>query len=314
MAEELADEVFRDDRRRVVGAEIRKGSDAMIAEFSALAEIGVKRMTFDTIAIRGSRLVLSRARASGRDPRADAFRTEVLSIAELDADDRIAAVITFDPDDFEPAIAELDARYLAGEAAPHSAVWSTVMQGFVALNRHERPLLTPDLVSVDHRRGRAFAPGDLPAFLDATWELMPQAGLYIEDVHRLNGIGVVVAYAVHGTTAEGFGAEWRQISVLKIAGGRVSRCEIFDEEDFDAALAKFEELSPHEGRLKNAASEVVDRVNAYFAARDWAALRAMMATDVVDEDRRRIANAGVRHGLDALVGAYRQRPTWAHST
>src|SRR6202012_668319 len=78
MADVLADEVFRDDRRRVVGAELRKGRGAVVAEFSALAEIGVKRITFDTIAIRGNSLVLSRARAPGRDPRADAFRTDVL--------------------------------------------------------------------------------------------------------------------------------------------------------------------------------------------------------------------------------------------
>ena len=176
------------------------------------------------------------------------------------------------------------------------------MQNYVALNRHELPLMTPDVVNADHRRGRAFAPGDLPAYLEASWELMPQSSLYIADVHRLNDISVVVTHVVHGTTAESFAAEWREIIVLQGVGDRMSRCDMFDEEDFDAALAKFEELSPHEGRLKNAASEVVDRVNAYFAARDWAALRAMMATDMVDEDRRRIANAGVRHGRDAMVG------------
>ena len=88
--------------------------------------------------------------------------------------------------------------------------WSVITQGYAALNRHERPPMTPDVVSVDHRRGRAFAPGDLPAYLDASWDLLPQSSLYIDDVHRLNDIGVVVTHAVHGTYADGFDAEWRE--------------------------------------------------------------------------------------------------------
>ena len=45
----------------------------------------------------------------------------MLNIVEIDADERIAAVVAFDPDDFDAAFAELDARYLAGEAAPYCA-------------------------------------------------------------------------------------------------------------------------------------------------------------------------------------------------
>jgi class 3 adenylate cyclase len=302
MAEALAEKVFRDDRRRLVGAELREGREAMVAEFSALAEIGVKRLTFDTVAIRGSRLALSRARAVGRDPRADAFRTDVLSIAELDADGRIAAIITFDPDDFDAAVAELDARYLAGEAAAYAHAWSVISGVFAALRRRELPSTTTDLVDIDHRRGTAFAPGELMQYLRAGWEINQEVRPYVEAVHQLNSLGAVVTHAARLTSREGFEAERRTIDIMTVDGDLINRAELFDEADIDAALAKFEQLSPHQGRLKNAASEVVDRVNAYFAARDWAALGAMMATDMVDEDRRRVANAGVRQGRDAIVG------------
>ena len=267
----------------------------MIAEISALTEIGVKSMTPDTIAIRGGHLVLSRVRSLGRDQRHDAFRTDILDVLEIDADGRVVARVVFDPDDFDAAIAELDARYLAGEAAPYSAVWSTIMEGYAALNRHERPLMTADVISVDHRRGRAFAPGDLPIYLDASWDLMPQSSLYIDDVHRLNDIGTVVTHVVHGTTAEGFVAEWREINVLKAAGDRVSRCEMFDEEDLDAALASFEEFGRPARRLENTASQVYDRLNGYFAARDWAAM-AEIYRDIIDDDRRRMVNSGTLRG------------------
>ena len=48
-----------------------------------------------------------------------------------------------------------------------------------------------------------------------------------------------------------------------------SRCEIFDEADLDAALARFEELRTQTPRLKNA---VAERFVAQFAARDWDAV------------------------------------------
>ena len=47
-----------------------------------------------------------------------------------------------------------------------------------------------------------------------------------------------------GTSQEGFDAEWRVIASLTVEGDLINRCEIFDEADLDAALARFDELSP----------------------------------------------------------------------
>ena len=70
----------------------------------------------------------------------------------------------FDPDDLEAAFDELDARYLAGEAAAYSHTWSVIAEGYAAINRHELPPTTPDWVNIDHRRRAAFAPGDMLAY------------------------------------------------------------------------------------------------------------------------------------------------------
>ena len=188
----------------------------MVAEFSALAEIGVKRITFDIIATRGSRLVLTRSRASGRDPRADAFRTDVLNIAEFDADERTVALITFDPDDFDAAIAELDSRYLAGEAAAHGRTWSAISGGYAAINRHELPLTTPDCVNIDRRREIAMGVGDLIAHIGAGLDRDQDYKVYVEAVHRLTNPGAVVTYAAYETSQEGFDAEWRGIAVFTV--------------------------------------------------------------------------------------------------
>ena len=52
---------------------------------------------------------------SGRD--AETIQNDALNIVEIDADERIAGNVVFDLNDFDAAIAELDARYLAGKAA-----------------------------------------------------------------------------------------------------------------------------------------------------------------------------------------------------
>ena len=48
-----------------------------------------------------------------------------------------SAIVVFDVDDIEAAFAELDARYLAGEAAAHAHTWSVIAGSYAAINRHE---------------------------------------------------------------------------------------------------------------------------------------------------------------------------------
>jgi DNA-binding SARP family transcriptional activator len=301
ITELLADDVSTDDRRRVVNSGLRRGRDAVIAEISAFAAIGVTTFTADIIATRGERLVVGHSRTSNRDQRPEAFHNEVLRIVEIDADDRIAAVLAFDIDDFEAAIAELDARYLAGEAAAHSHTWSVITRAFDALNRRELPPTTPDWVNIDHRRGTSIAPGEMPALLNAAWHVTSDLSNFIEAVHRLDNLGAVITHVANETSLEGFHAEWRVISLLALDGNLVNRCEVFDEGDIDAALAKFNELSRQTPRLENAASQVGERILAHFATRDWDAMAEILADGFSNDDRRRVVGAGVRHGRDAEI-------------
>ena len=54
-------------------------------------------------------------------------------------------------------------------------------------------------------------------------------------------------------------------------------------------------------RLENAASQVTERFLACFAARDWDAFTEILADDISTDDRRRVVNAGIRHGRDAEI-------------
>ena len=67
----------------------------------------------------------------------------------------------------------------------------------------------------------------------------------------------------HGTSQEGFDAEWREIDIFMVEGELISRCELFDEADLDAALAKFDQLSRPAPRLENAASQAFERYLAH---------------------------------------------------
>ena len=84
---------------------------------------------------------------------------------------QIAAIVIFELDDFDAAIAELDARYLAGEAAAHARTWSVITGTYASVNRHEFPATTPDWVNIDHRGETAFAAGDLKAYSVPGWNL-----------------------------------------------------------------------------------------------------------------------------------------------
>ena len=95
---------------------------------------------------------------------------------------------------------------------------------------------------------------------------------------------------------------------MTVEGERISRAEIFDEADLDAALARFDEVSHPTPQLENAASRCTSASWTCFAARDWAAMAEILADDICNDDRRRVVNAGVLHGRDAIVAQMRQPP------
>ena len=125
------------------------------------------RLSMEPIAIRGSRLLLTRDCWRDTDAPDQPVTVEVLTVMEVNDDGLIHDTVSFDPDDINAAFEELDARYLAGEAAAHSHTWSVIAQAYAALNRRKLPPAKADWVNVDHRRGIAFAPGDMTAYIRA---------------------------------------------------------------------------------------------------------------------------------------------------
>lgn len=304
IAEAAADDYYIDDRRRTVNTGIRYGRDAGIQELQATAEVGFSIIMSDALATRGERLVLTRVQASGPDP--EAVHNDALNVIEIDSDEKVVAAVVFDADDLDAAIVELDARYLAGEAADCAEAWSAITTAFVAMSRGDMPATHSGFTDVDHRPLGIVGAGNLMEYLRVAQADMQRNTIYVESVHRLTDRGAVITHVAKGISHDGSDVEWRMVDTLLVDGGLISHCEMFDEADLTAALARFEELQSRKPRrLHNMASQVSQRFIALFAARDWDAMADIWADDYYQDDHRSIVNAGMRHGREAALANMR---------
>jgi hypothetical protein len=300
----LAADYYTDDRRHLVGGGIH-GRTAEIASVQAQVDLGVTQATSTVIAMRGERLALSCLRYSGHNEGLETFVAEMLVVFEMNADGRFAAAAAFDLDDIDSAITELDARYLAGEAAVHGHAWRVIAQVYATLNGGEIPVTTSDFVDIDRRRLAVIGSGDLKAYLTASMADTTDSRLYVEAVHRLTDFGAVVTHVASGTSRTGFTADWRITGVYTVEGDLISRYEVFDESELDAAIDRFDELGAQTRQLGNAASRASAQSKDCFVADDWVAGRAMMAEDFVSDDRRRVISTGILVGRDAVEATLR---------
>ena len=238
-----------------------------------------RRITSTVIATRGERLALTRLRFSDSDQRLE-VDADVLGIVEIDADDRIAARFAFDLDDIDAAFEELDARYLAGEAAAHAHTWSVVEEVFAAFNRRELPATTPDWIYIDHRRG--IRAGRRIPYLRAV--VGPRAGPQHLHRGRASADRPRCGRHLRGVRDLGRGLRRRVANdhILTVEGDLINRCEIFDEADLDAALARFDELERPTPTLENAAIRTWERLADAFNRRDVDSLLAVITAGMAD--------------------------------
>lgn len=125
------------------------------------------------------------------------------SIEQTDDHDRVVRVAHFDEDSLGAAVEELDARYIEGEGAQHSDRLTAIN---TALHGMEQTFLIRSI--------------------------------------RFAGQASITTIENRGVDADGRAFEW----VFHMVGqrdptGRATGMEMFDEGDWDRALARFDELS-----------------------------------------------------------------------
>ncbi|HXJ34498.1 MAG TPA: nuclear transport factor 2 family protein [Candidatus Eisenbacteria bacterium] len=284
-----------DDRRRAVL--LTGGRDMFIAS-SRLIKSARGRASTTLLATAGDRLTLEHLHWTGGVPGQE-WDLENLSIHEVDAEGRTVAVVAFDPDDRRAASKELLERYARSDAGRWMPPMGVDFRRGVLDHDLDRirDALPDDFVFHDHRRtgpGRLEGRDAYLAWLAALFAESSDA--IIEPFYYVatGEHGFVAVGHTFGTLAEGGAFEfvWAQVGFNR--DGRPVAAELFEVEDLDRARARFEELGASPARdplaalaRPNAANATMDRVQAAYEARDWAAMRALFAPDAKIEDRRR---------------------------
>jgi hypothetical protein len=200
--------VFEDRRRLFRDSGDR---DKLLASVRLAVSAGALA-SHTTLATAGDRLALGYLRFSSFDGTMLVFEVEAFQVTEVDAEGRVVAAITFDPDDRRAASLEMSDRYFRGEGArwtPPS--WIEFAR---ALNDHDlhrmRAALPDDFVFHDHRRtgvGRIGNADDYVASLAAVYEQSPDATfatLYqvAADTHASLSVGRMFGTLVDGGEVE----------------------------------------------------------------------------------------------------------------
>jgi hypothetical protein len=245
VAATISNQVVYEDRRAGLGSPA-SGRDQERAVTAWLTVF--PRSAVNVLAVRGERLALARiSNISGEA--GSSFESEMLAVQETDSQGLLGWNVFFDADDLAGAYAELEARYLAGDAAPQAATWRRIVDVYDGLNRRQLPRGADDLVMVDHRRTEAgghSSPAAASASVRTMWELVPDLKIQITAVHRLSDNAALISCSMGGTSRDGVAAEWSVIELVGVDGDLVARWEEFSDDQLDAALARFGELRPAE--------------------------------------------------------------------
>lgn len=280
-----------DDRRS--GVTFERGRTAHLGAVQALlAEEGRLISSLEPLAERGPSLVLSRAVIL----RGSDARTDFLFIASLRPDDstgQFDRFITFDLDEMEPAMAELDRLHASTRPAmtpggDEQNTATTVTRELVARTRPDDlsaydELVSPTIVREDRRSGVA---GEVMVGRDAMVEMsravMATGFRYIEPV-PVERRGDRLALARSGMVT-GAGDRVVFLGLTRVdTDGRLDLFVFFDEDDLDAARTELDRLAMAAGTT---ASARADEMFVRMDAGDAAGAMALMASDVHQEDHR----------------------------
>ncbi len=287
-----------DDRRRLIRLQL--SGDEYFGHLRLLFATKWTLWQTDMLATRGERLALFRIKTKG-DAHGVETAADFLWIVELDAQGRREGLVIFDVDEIEAAYAELDARYLAGEAAPYAGdtgfvTFRDLLAFRDALARRDwdalGALYAPDVVIRDHRRlgweerrGRAAFMQSIRTLVDLAPDVRPR-------LHHvtLSCRAVLLVQTWIGTRDGGLFEDQRIIVIVNDEHGLTTCVDQYDVDQLDAARARFAEVTAKRTapRIENDATRVVDRVRATWESRDWDGFAAIFAPGFQNTDRRKM--------------------------
>jgi class 3 adenylate cyclase/ketosteroid isomerase-like protein/tetratricopeptide (TPR) repeat protein len=295
----LSDGFAYEDHRPVVAAR-SVGREVVVAGMQLVAEQGADRLTYAVIAVRGERLALLRIGAESHVDREDSFASVMLGVVEVDEEGRLCRNSTHGVHDMEAATAELERRYLAGEAQGARALQVTVELNHAYNARNWDVLAThfaPTCVFVDHRPAAWGAMATVDALTDllrGLVALVPDGHLTMVSVDALSDDAIAYTTVVTGPSGDTGPVELPGHLVSRLDGRQITRFEIFGPGALDEALAAFHAGSVRTAALKNRSTELRDHQSRLLERQEWDALSELYGDPSYRGEEHRRGIGGMR--------------------
>jgi hypothetical protein len=168
---------------------------------------------------------------------------------EVDDGELMQDAISFDPEDINDAFAELTARWIASGEVAYPRVIESVDRINATINRHDWDAAATHFAGagyVDHRQPAHAVSGtiaDRLSSMQTTGSLVPDLRVELAEVLARSAIGIVGRLTLKGTGTDGAAIEIPLVALVLVDGERVTRLEVFDEDQRDMALARLQELN-----------------------------------------------------------------------
>ena len=277
----------RYDRRRGVSTPTLHGLAEFASNMRAIFEV-FDTFTTEPVAIRGERVALVRVHLAR-----EGFATTMLGVYETDEDGLLIRGTSFDEDDLDAALDELEARFIAGEGTDHEYLIRRARDFTRSLAQLDGAatlaLLDPATEIVDHR------PLGLGTFgLDGAraWNAA-RAEQVAEDVSffrnlSVRGDAILGHLESRGVDDLGTAFLYEMYLVSHWVAGRARWTGQYSLDDHEAARARFDELaaetrSPY---VDNDCVRSLVRAEWLAGAGDITAAVDTIASDVVAVDHR----------------------------
>jgi hypothetical protein len=205
-------------------------------------------MEVEPVAIRGNRLGLTRERWRDTGEAERPITVESLTLTEVTDDELAQYTVVFDPNDINGANAELTARWIALGEVAHPEVIEAGNRLVEITNRHDWDALAEANVDATHVNHRQLpAAGDTIADHMTSTRMMasliPDVWVEVASVLTHSATGAVTQMVVKGTSSDGVAIEVPVVTLAVLNDARLTRVEIFDPDQRELALARFEELN-----------------------------------------------------------------------
>ncbi len=298
------------------------GREGAIESYRRLLQLKDPVVRHEPLATLGESLALFRRRiAAGGSAAPGRFDVGAFEREEYVVIEPGVLIEIFAADQLGAAIARLYGRYAEllpegperERAAAGAELTAAVMLASGDLDRLAA-VVAPDFEGIDHRHLSTWSVRGAEAYVEhlrALRQVADDVAFAQRDILALDPTALLTRVMHSGTERRGGGAYERPFLSLFAtdAGGRLVRAEWFDDDRVDDALARFDALTtgtpppPPARRVRpNAATAVIGRMEAAFAARDLEAVDALLGEAMASVDHQ----TGTAYGREGHLDSSRR--------